>query len=64
MEFRELFVPKHLHSDLSERIHFLNKVDDKNLIQQMSEKNEGQSVRATAIERLNTLDKRKAVSER
>ena len=64
MEFRKLFVPKHLHLDLNERIHFLNKVDDKNLIEQMSEKNEDQSVCATAIERLNTLDKRKAVFER
>lgn len=64
MMFRELFVLKHLYSDLSERIHFLNKVDDKNLIEQMSEKDEDQSVRATAIERPNTLDKRKAVFER
>jgi hypothetical protein len=62
MKFRDLFVPRYLHSDPNVRIKFLNKVDDKNLIQQMSEKDEDQSVRAAAIERLQALDKRKTVS--
>ena len=62
MKFRDLFVPRYLHSDPNVRIKFINKVDDKNLIQQMSEKDEDQSVRAAAIERLQMLDKRKTVS--
>lgn len=62
MKFKDLFVPKYLHSDPTVRIKFINKVDDKHLITQMSEKDQDQSVRAAAIERLKALEKRKSVS--
>lgn len=62
MKFRDLFVPKYLHSDPDVRIKFVNKLDDKNLIKQMSEKDENQGVRAAALDRLQSLQKRTTVS--
>lgn len=62
MKFRDLFVPKYLHSNPEVRIRFIERIDDKNLISQMSEKDDNQQVRNAAIQRLQQLDQRKGVS--
>lgn len=62
MKFKDLFVPKYLHSDPHVRIKFIHANDDRHLIRQMSEKDEDQSVRSAAIERLQALERSKSAT--
>jgi hypothetical protein len=55
MGFSDLFVPKYLHSNPKVRIKFVNKCQDLNLLEQMTEKDEDENVVQAARNRIQVL---------
>ncbi len=55
MNFKDLFVPRYLHSDPKVRLKFVNSTDDWKLLLQMSDKDADGSVRTAAAERAKIL---------
>lgn len=55
MGFSDLFVPKYLHSNPKVRITFVNKCQDLNLLEQMTEKDEDEKVVQAARNRIEVL---------
>ncbi len=55
MKFKDLFVPRYLHSDPEVRIKFVNKSDDAKLLRQMAEKDADANVRKAAAVRADVL---------
>ncbi|MCA1794663.1 MAG: hypothetical protein ABR534_13445 [Desulfotignum sp.] len=55
MGFSDLFVPKYLHSNPKVRIKFVNKCQDLNLLEQMTEKDEDEKVVQAARNRIQVL---------
>jgi hypothetical protein len=55
MGFSDLFVPKYLHSNPNVRIKFVNKCQDLNLLEQMTEKDEDENVVQAARNRIQVL---------
>lgn len=55
MRFSDLFVPKYLHSNPKVRIKFISNTTDVNLLEQMIEKDEDDSVVMAARDRLQAL---------
>ena len=55
MNFKDLFVPKYLHSDPKVRMKFVNSSDDWRLLEQMSDKDADAAVRKAAAERAKEL---------
>ncbi|HKK99230.1 MAG TPA: hypothetical protein VJ943_03190 [Desulfotignum sp.] len=55
MGFTDLFVPKYLHSNPKVRIKFINKCQDLNLLEQMTEKDEDDKVVQAARDRMQAL---------
>lgn len=55
MRFSDFFVPKYLHSNPQVRIKFINSTTDLNLLEQMVEKDENDSVVMAARERIQAL---------
>ncbi len=55
MGFSDLFVPKYLHSNPKVRIKFVNKCQDLNLLEQMTEKDEDNTVVQAARDRIQAL---------
>ncbi len=56
MKFKDLFVPRYLHSDPEVRIKFVNKSDDAKLLRQMAEKDADANVRKAAAVRADVLE--------
>ncbi|MEE4365491.1 MAG: hypothetical protein V2J08_16285 [Desulfotignum sp.] len=55
MGFSDLFVPKYLHSNPKVRIKFINKCQDLDLLEQMTEKDEDEKVVQAARDRIQAL---------
>ena len=55
MKFKDLFVPRYLHSDPNVRMKFVNSSEDWKLLLQMSEKDTDITVRKAAAERADLL---------
>jgi len=55
MRFSDFFVPKYLHSNPKVRIKFVSNTTDVNLLEQMIEKDEDDSVVMAARDRLQAL---------
>ena len=55
MKFRDLFVPRYLHSNPEVRKKFASRCDDTYLLEQMSQKDESEMVCRAAAERLQEL---------
>jgi hypothetical protein len=55
MGFSDLFVPKYLHSNPNVRIKFVNKCEDCNLLEQMTQKDEDEKVVQAAKDRIRIL---------
>jgi hypothetical protein len=55
MGFSDLFVPKYLHSNPKVRIKFVNKCEDRNLLEQMTQKDEDEKVVQAAKDRIKIL---------
>jgi hypothetical protein len=55
MNFKDLFVPKYLHSDPKVRMKFVNSSEDWRLLQQMGDKDADSAVRKAAAERAKVL---------
>jgi len=55
MRFSDFFVPKYLHSNPKVRIKFINNSDDVKLLEQMTQKDEDDSVVLAARKRLDAL---------
>ncbi len=55
MRFSDFFVPKYLHSNPKVRIKFISNTTDVNLLEQMIEKDEDDSVVMAARDRLQAL---------
>ncbi len=56
MKFKDLFVPRYLHSDPEVRIKFVNKSDDAKLLRQMAVKDADANVRKAAADRADVLE--------
>ncbi len=56
MKFKDLFVPRYLHSDPEVRIKFVNRSDDAKLLKQMAEKDADANVRKAAAVRVDVLE--------
>ncbi len=56
MKFKDLFVPRYLHSDPEVRIKFVNKSGDAKLLRQMAEKDADANVRKAAAVRADVLE--------
>ena len=55
MKFKDLFVPRCLHSDPNVRLNFVKNSNDAKLLRQMSEKDDDENVRKAAAERAEEL---------
>ncbi len=55
MGFSDLFVPKYLHSNPKVRIKFINKCQDFDLLEQMTQKDEDNTVVQAARDRMQAL---------
>lgn len=55
MKFKDIFVPRYLHSDPEVRLNFVKNSNDAKLLQQMSEKDPDAMVREAAAERTEML---------
>lgn len=55
MHFSDFFVPKYLHSNPKVRIKFINTTTDVKLLEQMTQKDEDDSVVKAARQRLEAL---------
>ncbi len=55
MGFSDLFVPKYLHSNPKVRIKFINKCEDLDFLEQMTEKDEDNTVVQAARDRIQAL---------
>ena len=55
MKFKDLFVPRYVHSDPEVRLNFVKNSNDAKLLQQMSEKDSDAMVREAAAERAEML---------
>jgi hypothetical protein len=51
MKFKDIFVPRYLHSEPEVRLNFVKNSNDAKLLQQMSEKDADEMVRKAAAER-------------
>ncbi len=55
MKFKDLFVPRYIHSDPQVRLNFVKNSNDAKLLKQMSEKDQDAQVRSAAAERAEML---------
>lgn len=55
MNFKDLFVPRYLHSDPKVRMKFVKSTDDTKLLRSISEKDADEMVRKAAAERADIL---------
>lgn len=55
MKFKDLFVPRYIHSDPQVRLNFVKNSNDAKLLKQMSEKDQDEQVRSAAAERAEML---------
>lgn len=55
MKFKDLFVPRYLHSDPDVRLKFVRNSNDAAFLRQMSEKDKDEKVRKAAAERAEML---------
>jgi len=55
MKFKDIFVPRYVHSDPEVRLNFVKNSKDAKLLQQMSEKDSDAMVRKAAAERAEIL---------
>ena len=55
MGFSDLFVPKYLHSNPKVRIKFVNKCNDRHLLEQMTQKDGDEKVVQAAKDRIRIL---------
>lgn len=55
MNFKDLFVPRYLHSDPKVRMKFVKSTDDTKLLRSISEKDADEMVRKAAAERADSL---------
>jgi hypothetical protein len=55
MGFSDLFVPKYLHSNPKVRIKFVNRCEDRHLLEQMTQKDEDKKVVQAAKDRIRVL---------
>lgn len=55
VKFKDLFVPRYLHSDPEVRLNFVMNSNDAKLLAQMAEKDGDEKVRKAAAERADTL---------
>ncbi|MCG6930934.1 MAG: hypothetical protein LJE64_10310 [Desulfofustis sp.] len=55
MKFKDLFVPRYIHSDPQVRLNFVKNSNDAKLLKQMSEKDQDAQVRGAAAERAEML---------
>ena len=56
MKFKDLFVPRYMHSEPEVRIKFVNGSDDAKLLRQMAEKDVDAKVRTAAAVRADILE--------
>ncbi len=55
MKFKDLFVPRYLHSDPEVRLNFIKSTNDTKLLRSISEKDADENVRKAAAERADML---------
>jgi hypothetical protein len=55
MKLQDLFLPRYQHSNPEVRIKAVSKLKDANLLKQISEKDQTESVRRAALERISEL---------